>query len=496
MTLIEEGLEFLGNVRGVRGVQGSPGTPGLPGVNAVPADAAVADYIRNTSAQTRAALMETLAADSRVFDFAKAELEFGAVLQSPRDAGPAVMQSVQVVSRLGGEMWYTQVSTGTTSDRESTRVVRCNSAGGYIGEMLLTDAGHGTGMFVEVDAQGVIWVWSSSVDYSNSNDTTRHFTTRVPWAAGTSYSPAQQYAKRVTQLSGKGYKTCHFDEYTDIVGVRSNAGSTAYTFEAFDRAALLNGTATAKHQFTIPIPGPTVVQGWAFLDGYWYIYGGSSPTGSPYSPAIIYRIDPASASVIETRDLEPARKGPLGVTPSNWSEPEGIAVGRGRKGEPSLVIGMSMGPLGGRTYNLLSLHMGVSPFKNQILNAASRFGDTDYRADAVLEYMPGFDGRLDSNAPFRARVQNGEVKLTGVVNGPFTAGQNAVAQLREGFFSTARTLRGAMSIGSGSGAQATTARCELNRSGLLSVYLGPGAPSTTWADFNGFFGPIEDWGGR
>lgn len=487
-------LTYLGNVQGPRGVPGKEGEPGLPGVNAVENDQAVAAYIQSASAQTRTALLDLLAEERRVFDFGKAELEFGAVMQSPRMVGPAVMQSVQVVSRLGGELWYTQVAAGTTSARESTRVVRCNSAGGYIGEMVLTDAGHGTGMFVEADqATGEIWVWSASVDYSITGDT-RHFTTRVPWRPGGSYTTAQQFANRVRQISQQAYKTCHFDEYTDVVGVRSGS-SGSYTFEAFDRAALLAGTAQPMHQFTIPIPGPTVVQGWTFLDGYWYVYGGSSPSQSPYRPAVIYQIDPASASVVSVRDMEEARKGPLGVTPAGWSEPEGISVGRGPKGEPSLVIGMSMGPLGGRSYTMLSLHMGVVPFKDQMLNAASRFGDTDYRADAVLSYAGNFNGRVDSNAPFRARVQNGEVKLTGVVNGSFTSGQNVVGQLRDGFYSTARVLRGAVSVGSAAGAEITTARCELNRTGQLSVFLGPGAASVGWADFNGFFGPVEDWGG-
>ena len=48
--------------RGPIGLPGAQGTPGLPGVNAVPADEAIAAYLRTADSQTRDTLMSILSA--------------------------------------------------------------------------------------------------------------------------------------------------------------------------------------------------------------------------------------------------------------------------------------------------------------------------------------------------------------------------------------------------------------------------------------------------
>lgn len=482
-------LAYLGNVKGARGAQGEPGEPGAPGVNAVENQEAVAAYLASESSPVNAAVKAILDKDRKTFDLPTALVEYGARAMRPPSEN-RVMQSVQVVARLGGEIWYSQVAAGTAGGRESTVVVRCTAAGAYIGQMTFVDAGHGTGMFVEADANGVPWVWLSFTDHAVASGAGRFNYVRVPWAAGVSRTWAQVSSFKVTALSRATYVTAHYDEFNDEIGVRDNPASGGYQFSRHSMAAIKAGTWDPQDVIDYTPGGDWYGQGWALLDRVWYLMSGNGSTYSPYFPIQIWQLDSAGARVF-VKDLESIRKSPLGPAVGGFTEPEGLAAARGPKGEPSLMLGISAGPTGGRSYTFWSVHMGVDPFVNQRYAQDGAWGETGW-TDTVVETWnsPTFTPNATDLQKFEGRIIGGYLELDGVINGTFTAGANTVGKMRAGYYSPVKQRRGYAVKSMSGGSPSATVRVEINTAGDLTVWMPFGEANVAWIDLTGFRIPL------
>jgi hypothetical protein len=483
------GLVYLGNMRGPRGPEGAEGPEGKPGVNAVPAQDAVAAYLASPSSPVNAATRDIIDKDRKTFDLAKARIEYGARAMRPPSEN-RVMQSVQVVARLGGEIWYSQVAAGTTGGRESTVVVRCTAAGAYLGEMVFVDAGHGTGMFVEADSSGTPWVWLSFTNHAVASGAGRFNYVRVPWAAGASRTWADVASFKVTALSRATYVTAHYDEYNDEIGVRDNPASGGYQFSRHSMAAIKAGTWNPQDVMSYTPGGDWYGQGWALLDRVWYLMTGNGSTYSPYFPIQIWQLDSVGARVF-VKDLESIRRSPVGPAVGGFTEPEGLAAARGPKGEPSLMLGISAGPTGGRSYTFWSVHMGVDPFVNQRYAQDGAWGETGW-TDTVVETWnsPTFTPNTTALQKFEGRIIGGYLELDGVINGTFTPGSNAVGKMRAGYYSPTKQRRG-VAVKSMSGASPSAAvRVEINTAGDLSVFMPFGEASVSFIDLTGFRVPL------
>lgn len=482
------GLVYLGNIKGPRGRDGKQGAQGAPGVNAVENQAAVAAYLASDSSPVNAAVKTLIDKDRKVFDLAKARIEYGARAMRPPSEN-RVMQSVQVVARLGGEIWYSQVASGTTGGRESTVVVRCTAAGAYLGQMTFVDAGHGTGMFVEADSNGTPWVWLSFTNHAVSSGVGRFNYVRVPWASGASRTWAQVSQYKVNALSRDQYLTAHFDEFNDEIGVRDNPASGGYQFSRHSMAAIKAGTWNPQDVMSYTPGGDWYGQGWALLDRVWYLMTGNGSTYSPYYPIQIWQLDSTGARVY-VKDLESIRKSPLGPMPGGFTEPEGLSAARGPKGEPSLMLGISAGPTGGRSYTFWSVHMGVDPFVNQRYAQDGAWGETGWTDTVVETWLNGFTGNTTDLQKFEGRIVGGYLELDGVINGTFTAGSNVVGKMRAGYYSPTKQRRGS-AVKSMSGASpSATVRVEINTAGDLTVFVPFGEASVGFIDLTGFRVPL------
>ena len=423
------------------------------------------------------------------FSIEAATLEFGARSVRPQSEN-RVMQSVFVSRALGGEIWYSQVADGTVSNRESTTVVRCTPSGAVLGEMKLADAGHGTGVFVERDNAGKIWVWSTFTDYANALGQGPNLYVRVPWVAGSTRSITQISSYVVSAISGGDYLTAHLDEATGIVGVRKRATSTSYLFEQHTLANIRSGVNNPTNQITFQYEAGLVIQGWALLEGSWYVLSGSSEEAAMYSKAQITRLNPLSGERDFVRDLEASRVSANGAVYAGFSEPEGLSVGRGSDGEPALVFGVSTGPTGGRSYTVWSLHMGASPFVSATQRGDYEWGDTGWNDTGVAEWLNGFSRETATVQSFQIRIAGGYLEMRGNINGAFAVGGNDVGMLREGYFHKTRQLRGHGVKGNVTGATSTTARIEINSVGKLSLWIASGDKAAGWVSLDGFRVPL------
>lgn len=481
------GLVYLGNIKGPRGPEGKQGDQGAPGVNAVPAQDAVAAYLESDASPVNAAVKTLIDKDRKGFDLAKARVEYGARAMRPPSEN-RVMQSVQVVAGLGGEIWYSQVAAGTSSARESTVVVRCTSAGAYLGEMVFVDAGHGTGVFVEADSNGTPWVWVSFTNHAVASGAGRYNYVRVPWASGVSRTWAQVSSYKVAALSRATYLTAHFDEFNGEIGVRDNPTSGGYQFSRHSLAAIKAGTWSPQDVINYTPGGDWYGQGWALLDRTWYLLSGNGSTYSPYFPIQIWQLD-STGGRVAVKDLEGIRKSPLGPAVGGFTEPEGLSAARGPKGEPSLMLGISAGPTGGRSYTFWSVNMGVDPFVNQRYAQDGAWGETGW-TDTVVETWNGFTPDTTADQKFEGRISGGYLELDGRINGTFTSGQNVVGQMRAGYYSPVKQRRGLATKSMGSGSPSAAVRVEINPAGQLSIWLPSGDSSITWVDLTGFRVPL------
>lgn len=486
-------LAYLGNVTGPRGPEGKPGEQGAPGVNAVPAQSAVATYLSTASSPVHAAVQDILRADRERFDLGSARLEFGARAQRPASE-VRVMQSVDVVSALGGEIWYSQIGAGSTGARESTVIVRCTPDGSYVGEMTLLDAGHGTSVFIEVDEFGQIWVWSSFINEAIASGAGRYNVVRVPWAQGATRAWSYASAYKVALISGGDYTSVHYDDVNDEVGVRKNITDTKFQFSRYRRADLVAGVNAPMDVFEHTWGSDYFGQGFALLDGQWYVLSGSSETNSPVYPAQVWRLDPATSTVTLKRSVELARRSPGGGVLAGFSEPEGLAVGRGPQGEPSLVFGMSTGPTGGRAYTFWTLHMGATPYVNQAMAQDALWGDSGWASTAITGWPSNATPRASGSEAFGARIAGGYLEMRGMVDGAFTSTGGAITlgYLRPGYYSAARFLRGLVVKQMTAANPIPDARVEIGTDGRVQVLLSALDTGTVaWLDFTGFRVPLS-----
>lgn len=480
-------LAYLGNVQGPRGPEGKEGPEGKPGVNAVPAQTAVAQYL-TSEGPVKDAARAIIDQDRKRFDLATARVEYGARAMRPPSEN-RVMQSVQVVAGLGGEIWYSQVGAGTAGGRESTVVVRCTPAGAYLGEMVFVDAGHGTGVFVEADSSGTPWVWVSFTNHAVASGAGRFNYVRVPWASGASRTWAQVSQYKVAALSRATYLTAHFDEFNGEIGVRDNPASGGYQFSRHSLAAIKAGTWNPQDVINYTPGGDWYGQGWALLDRVWYLLSGNGSTYSPYFPIQIWQLDSTGAR-IRIKDLEGIRKSPLGPAVGGFTEPEGLAAARGPKGEPSLMLGISAGPTGGRSYTFWSVNMGVDPFVNQRYAQDGAWGETGWTDTVVETWLNAFTPDASTDQKFEGRISGGYLELDGRINGTFTSGQNVVGQMRAGYYSPVKQRRGLATKSMGAGSPSAAVRVEINPSGQLSIWLPSGDSSISWIDLTGFRVPL------
>lgn len=453
-------------------------------------DAKVRALLDNITSQTAVgvvAIVDDKLAEIKPFSLESASLEFGMRLGT--SSSTRVMQSCGIVNSLDGAGYYSQAITGTQAGRETTLIVRTSPSGANIGELRLTDAGHGTGIFLEND-NGNVFVWASVMDHSLSGDA-RYKIARIPWQTGElSYAQVAQYVK--SAFSGV-YNTLHYDEFTGMVGVRkSEAAGSAATFSVHTLANVKANVWSPEVSFYHTYPANTFIQGWAYLEDKWYVYSGSSesePTG--YVPATIYRLNKSSGALEYTRNVDGIRQSSNGTVKDGFSEPEGLSVGRGYNGEPTLILGVSTGSQGGRSNNLWALHHGVVPFRNQNqINYLSE--DTGWSSYPMETWSAGFSSATGVQA-WGCRVAGGYLEMRGTINGPFVAGSNVIGTLREGF-RTPRVTRGLAAKSMGSQNPSGAVRVEVNSAGTVTAWISPGeAGSSSWIDVVAFRAPMDNY---
>lgn len=190
-------------------------------------------------------------------------------LQLRNSTTQTVMQGAYVEPKLNGDIFLTQVDSGSVTGRESTRITRTNSAGYPKSNMLLTDAGHGTSLFTEVDDDGRLWVWTSFINEAVSSGAGRYNLVRLPWVDGSTWTWTDASAYRVDYFDDN-YARFAYDPKADNVGVVTSVSNTgtAATFQigSFNlRLASAGDTGNRAWSVRLPYAAQTVIDSGASI---------------------------------------------------------------------------------------------------------------------------------------------------------------------------------------------------------------------------------------
>lgn len=412
------------------------------------------------------------------FDFLGASVDFVASVDSmPYES--RVMQSIGVNRSLNGEIWYSQVSDGSTGSLESTRVIRTDALGGYVENMVFTDAGHGTGVFVEHDSSGQIWVWLTRADMNVPTDQVgRYMIIRVPWSPNTVMTHSASAAYRVPLLSRATYGTVHYDPIDDVIGWREEL-SASVRFTRYTRVDVIANNNNVIDAFEWTPPSDLYSQGYALLAGEWYQWNGTAGALDPYRRAEVWHI--STEGVVTRRDMEFVRNVSGGREPVGFSEPEGIGGAVSGDGRPSLVFGLTVGPTGARGNLLYALHMGSVPTNEGATSPNKIRWNSTWNDSAFQSLAPGVSYSKDERFNFRGKIENGKSILQGRINGTFTAGNNNIGTLRPGYYPAGKIRQIPLAISSAGGVP-TVVRGEIGIGGGVTAYLPTGA-SSGFVDF-------------
>lgn len=420
------------------------------------------------------------------FNFVQAQSNYG--IRVGGAGTTRVMQSIAVSTKPTNYILTSYATTGSVGGRESTTVVIHSAAGRAMGEMRFTDAGHGTGVFLETTDSGAMFIWLSAINHAVSMGKGRYNYVRVPWSAGTVHTWASMSKYVVSALSRDGYLTAHYDEVNGIVGVREdNDNGTGATFTVHSMASLVSGRWEPFKTMSYTYPN-LFVQGWSYLDGYWYIYSGNAESESTYYPIEIVQVNADTGKMTARRSFEEIRNSYSGGPLYGSSEPEGITVGRSSNGNPSLVVGVSSALQGGRSHTLWYIGMGDNPFRSAGQAYDAHVGGTDWTSYPFTP-EPDFTISTQENIAFNLRRDGEYLEIRGVINGQFKSGTTKVGTLLPGFYHPTRQLRGLALKSSVGASPSIAARVDINPSGAVSITVDP-TPTHTgyagWIDFGGF----------
>lgn len=433
------------------------------------------------------------------FDVDRARIDYGMRLNN--SVNSRVMQSIFVSDKLDGEIFFTQLD-GSDNGVESFTLTRCTPAGVPYQSMRFAGAGHGNSVFIEVVSPSSIFVWTQFLDYRVATTSPAYYNVvRVPWTASGSFNIVTALPYSVAAFSQTGLECqVYYDEGSDIVGVREaqtiGVGSGPVNFRTYDRAAALASSTPPALSSMVNVRDPNYVgQGYAYLDGFWYLYTGSGTDVVPYDAARVTVVNAFTGEVTRTLVLETIRNQGQGVHSANWSEPEGFCVGRGVSGAPSLVMGVSYGFAGGRSHSLWTLTMGQTPFKAVGLASDFEYGNSGWTSQAMATWNSGFSADTTADRAFQGRIAGGYLELRGRINGTFIPGTNIIGTLRTGFTPGALgnnvvSTTAAKQIVAGS--QSPTVRLEMNTAGTMWAYTdGRDTANFTWLALDGVRIPLR-----
>ncbi|WP_017791868.1 phage baseplate protein [Leucobacter salsicius] len=422
---------------------------------------------------------------SVAFDLRQARVSFGAAFGSD---DRYVMQGA-FLCEAENNRWFTSRNTpGSESGRESAVVsmlehsgsTLLNDTGIPVNSMVLIDAGHGDGAFIERTSSGQMFLWSDWRDWRYpSSDTARHRNiVRMPWAPGV-YTFAQMEQYRVSSLSGVA-RRLNYDERNGVIVSREGGGATR-TMNAF-----LIGDVKSSQTAPAPIASAVVemstvhgsVQNHAYMHetGKWFFL-----FGSPSGPAAVvsYNADGSTDFVKELGDA---------ISYDAWGvelsvhEPEGIVVHHSPSGDASLIVGVATGPTHARKSMLYSIDMGAKSaafdmLSNQLAPDMSTWND--YTTTSI-SLGAGFTS--PSARPFRVSIENRKVRLRGRVEGPF-AGPSVEFGKLNGTFAPVRHQQ-ALCVAQLSNPNAISVlRLEVSVTGDMKVYI-PDDNVPGWIDFD------------
>lgn len=446
---------------------------------------------------TVAGAVDTLG-DYILFDPERAQTKYGMRLNN--HGVSRVMQSAFVSRKLNGQVFFSQTYEGSIPT-ESFQVTRLDAAGKPLGWMRFAQAGHGAGVFVEVDNAGQVWVWTQFSDYRlASGEVNFDNQVRVPWANGVTHTIETALPYAVPSVSRTGrYSVLYYDEHTDVILRRENSGLSRI-MQSFNRTDVLTAAndtalqALALTSCTYVVPANTMTHQFALLNGVIYAICGSNPTATPYDVARVIYFDANTGAEIGVRNLEHLRNVPGNI--QNYSEPETIAVGRAANGEPSLVIGFAYGITRGRSQSLWALTMQGTPFIQEANATDFEHGNTGWQQDVFASLTAGLT--LDNTDQYRfgARIAGGYLEFRGRISGTFQHGNFNVGVLREEWGVASIVPSAAAHVPIGKHMTATsphaTARLEISAAENFNVYSDFSNTNTySWISLDGVRIPIR-----
>jgi hypothetical protein len=249
-----------------------------------------------------------------------------------------VMQSV-VYNTKRKEYYMSQAVPGSNGKRdpyETTVVNRMDANGKQLDQMILTDAGHGTGLVVEtVGSKNTVYLWATFQTDSNNYY-------RFAYTKGTFTFSKVPGKKKVPKFTS-AYATYHVDWEDDVLMERTINADTTQTLKKRKISEVL---ANKNVVYATIVTEPVVTrQGWATLNDSAYILQGAT-NGEQLTPPDLNVLDTYNWNTGARVDRVDITQ--LGKEGNDWSlsthEPEGLSVYRDpttKKG--TLLLGINTG---------------------------------------------------------------------------------------------------------------------------------------------------------
>ena len=266
------------------------------------------------------------------------QLAIGNVMQCP------------VQEPTSGDFYVSQAtSAGASGGNESVIISRVSKNGAYQDSMTLTNGGHGSTVGVERSG-GKTFLWLTWQEAVAGGD--RNGLVRFEYRAGATLTRSQTTYFTMLPKFGAGdrYVLMALDWPNGYVAYRDLSGTTE-TWTRRKIADVLAGVDKSYGSFTTSTATRTY-QSHATLGDYLYVYTGTSDVNGGARKVSTYSwTSGRSVAVTDTMDMGRSTDGTFD---GNFAEPEGCSVYRNASGDYVLLVGLTTGTTGNRSWSLFT----------------------------------------------------------------------------------------------------------------------------------------------